>query len=173
MPTSARPAALHRHAETAAPSAGRAAARPHARPHARPRGFTLIELLIALAIVAMAAAVALPSLVRRLDAAFSDADLQQAQTSAQVLPARVATLGIDVRLDKAALSQALPDGALPLDIPRGWDISIEVAPQLTRSGSCEAGSWRLREPLGGRRWRFAIARLTCEVSVLELGEFDR
>jgi prepilin-type N-terminal cleavage/methylation domain-containing protein len=168
MPTSARPAPPHRHVDGAAACASGAASRSRGVD-----GFTLIELLIALAIVALAAAVALPSLVRRLDAAFSDADLQQTQTSAQVLPARVATLGIDLRLDKAALSQPLPDGALPLDIPRGWEATVEAAPQLTRSGSCEAGSWRLREPVGGRRWRFAITQLTCEVRVVELGEFDR
>jgi prepilin-type N-terminal cleavage/methylation domain-containing protein len=166
MPTSAKPAPPHRPAEyTAAPLDGRAASQP--------RGFTLIELLIALAIVAMAAAVALPSLVRRLDAAFSDADLQQTQTSAEVLPARVATLGIDLRLNKAALTTPLPDGALPLDIPRGWEAAVEAAPYLTRSGSCEAGTLLLREPVGSRRWRFSIAQLTCEVRVTALGELDR
>jgi prepilin-type N-terminal cleavage/methylation domain-containing protein len=166
MPTSAKPEPQHPRAEAAAAPLTRCAASP-------PRGFTLIELLIALAILALAAAVALPNLVRRLDAAFSEADLQQTQSSAQVLPARVATLGIDLRLDKAAMGRALPDGALPLDIPRGWEATVEVAPQLTRGGSCVAGAWRLREPVGGRRWRFAMAQLTCEVSVSELGEFDR
>jgi hypothetical protein len=85
----------------------------------------------------------------------------------------VATLGVDLRLDKAALQRALPDGALPLDIPRGWDATVEAPPHLSRSGSCESGSWLLREPVGGRRWRFTLTHLTCEVTVVELGELDR
>jgi prepilin-type N-terminal cleavage/methylation domain-containing protein len=133
-----------------------------------PNGFTLIELVLALAIVALVAAVALPSLARRLDAAFSEADLQQAKSSAEVLPARVATLGIDLRLNAAAVRQVLPDGVLPLDIPSGWELIPEKTAVLTRTGTCEAGSWLLLEPAGGRRWRFAIADLTCEVSVVEL-----
>jgi prepilin-type N-terminal cleavage/methylation domain-containing protein len=133
-------------------------------------GFTLVELVLALSIIALVAAVALPSLVRRLDAAFSEADLQQAKSSAQMLPARVAALGIDLQLDKLSVAKALPDGVLPLDLPAGWEFTPEKVVRLMRSGSCEAGSWLLREPAGGRRWRFAMARLTCEVSVLELTE---
>ncbi len=133
-------------------------------------GFTLIEVLIALSIIAMVAAVAVPSLARRLDLAFSDADLQQAQASAKLLPARVATLGIDLTLDAAALAKPLPDGYPPLDIPRGWETKVETPARLSRSGTCEAGSLVLLEPTEGRRWRFEVARLTCAVGVTALAE---
>ena len=133
-------------------------------------GFTLIEVLIALGIIALVAAVALPSLARRLDSAFSDADLQQAQSSARILPARVATMGIDLVLDKAALTKPLPDGNPPLDLARGWEATVEKPARLGRSGTCEAGTVVLREPSQGRRWRVSVARLTCEVDVVALAE---
>jgi prepilin-type N-terminal cleavage/methylation domain-containing protein len=107
MPTSA----------TSAPPRHRSADRaPGSLRSCSPRGvtrlgFTLIEVLIALSIIAMVAAVAVPSLARRLDLAFSDADLQQAQASAKLLPARVATLGIELTLDAAALAKPLPHPA--------------------------------------------------------------
>jgi len=130
----------------------------------------LIEVLVALAIIALVAAVAVPSLARRLDFAFSDADLQQAQTSARLLPARVATLGIDLTLDAAALAKPLPDGNPPLDIPRGWQTKVETPARLSRSGTCEAGALVLREPTEGRRWRIGIARLTCEIGITALAD---
>jgi type II secretory pathway pseudopilin PulG len=130
----------------------------------------LIEVLIALAIIALVAAVALPSLGRRLDSAFSEADLQQARSSVQALPVRVSTLGIDLLLDNAALKRTLPDGALPIDVPAGWQLKVEKPAQLTRAGSCAAGSLLLTEPIDGRRWRLSIARLTCVVDVVALDE---
>lgn len=166
MATSATSAPPRHRSADGAPSSQRS--RPP-RGVSRP-GFTLIEVLIALSIVAMVAAVAVPSLARRLDLAFSDADLQQAQASARLLPARVATLGIDLTLDAAALAKPLPDGNLPLDIPRGWEATVQTPARLSRSGTCEAGALVLREPTEGRRWRFDIARLTCEVGIAALAE---
>ncbi|MDE2367963.1 MAG: type II secretion system protein [Burkholderiales bacterium] len=139
-------------------------------PHAAPAGFTLIEVLIALTIVALVAAVALPGLARRLDTAFSDADLQQTVASARALPARTTTLGIDLTLDATALTRPLPDGALPLDLPAGWSAKVERPARLWHSGTCEPGSLVVQEPADGRRWRVAIARLTCEIEVSALAE---
>jgi prepilin-type N-terminal cleavage/methylation domain-containing protein len=166
MPTSARQA-------TPRPPAERLTVWQYDKAAWRSSGFTLIELLLALSIVALVAAVALPSIAHRLDAAFAEADLQQAKSSAEMLPARVSTLGIDWRLDASTIGRAMPDGVLPLDIPRAWVFVSEKPVLLTRTGSCEAGSWLLQEPLGGRRWRFAIAELTCEVSAVELTESDK
>jgi prepilin-type N-terminal cleavage/methylation domain-containing protein len=140
--------------------------RPRAEP--APTGFTLIEVLVALAIVALMAAVVIPGLARRLDVAFVDSDLQQVRASAELLPARVATLGIDLILDAGALGKPLHDGQPPLDIPPGWSATIEKPVVLTHSGSCDAGSLLLREPAGGRRWRIEVQRVTCAVSMAAL-----
>jgi prepilin-type N-terminal cleavage/methylation domain-containing protein len=167
MPTSAAQVALHRRP---ADCPGIARPRWPVADTARSTGFTLIEVLIALAIISMVAAVVVPGLARRLDAAFSDADLLQAQTSARLLPARVATLGIDLTLDAAALDKRLPDGNLPLDIPHRWKVKIESPARLSRSGTCDAGSLVLLEPNEGRRWRIDVARITCEVTLTSLSE---
>lgn len=137
---------------------------------ARPRGFTLLEVLVALAIIGLVAAVALPSLGRRLDAAFVDADLQQARASALMLPARVATLGIELTLDEAAVARALPDGQPPLDLPQGWSVQVRQPPRFGRGGSCAEGAFDLRAPADGRRWRFTYARLSCALSVVDAAE---
>lgn len=167
MPTSAAQVPPHRRPVD---SPGIACPRRPVAGIASSTGFTLIEVLIALAIISMVAAVVVPSLARRLDAAFSDADLQQAQASARLLPARVATLGIDLTLDAAALDKPLPDGNLPLDIPPGWKVKIESPARLSRSGTCDAGSLVLLEPTEGRRWRFGVARITCEITLTALAE---
>ncbi len=160
----ATPAALRRRSDENAPTV------PLQRRSPGKTGFTLIEVLVALAIIAMMAAVVVPGLARRLDVAFNQADLQQVQASAWLLPARVVTLGIDLTLDTAALTRALPDGLPPLDIPRDWVATVETPAKFWHAGTCEVGSVVMREPVNGRRWRFGIARLTCELSIVELTE---
>ncbi len=125
-------------------------------------------MLIALAIIALLAAVALPGLARRLDAAFADADLQQLGSSADGLPARVATLGVDLLLDQAALAAVLPDGNLPIDIPPGWTAEVEKAARFWHSTSCAAGSLMVTQTSTGQRWRITVARATCAVSLARL-----
>ncbi|GMV44666.1 MAG: hypothetical protein AMXMBFR66_00640 [Pseudomonadota bacterium] len=154
-------------AEPAAPSAARPVARTGGRA---PRGFTLLEVLAALAIVALVAAVALPGLGRRLDIAFADADLEQVRASALLLPARTATLGIELTLDEAAVARALPDGQPPLDLPQGWSVQVRQPPRFGRGGSCAEGAFDLRAPADGRRWRFTYARLSCALSVVDAAE---
>ncbi|MEO5732849.1 MAG: prepilin-type N-terminal cleavage/methylation domain-containing protein [Rubrivivax sp.] len=131
-------------------------------------GFTLLETLIALAIVALLAAVALPNMARRLDTAFADADLQQLGSSAQGLPARVATLGIDLVLDQKALALALPDGNPPIDIPPGWTATVETAARFWHSTACAAGSVLFTQASTGQRWRITVARATCAIGVTEV-----
>jgi prepilin-type N-terminal cleavage/methylation domain-containing protein len=132
------------------------------------RGFTLLEVLLALAIVAVVMAVAVPQLAHRLDGAYADAELAQAGSSARGLPARLALLGVEVRLDDAALAKALPDGRPPLDLPQRWQVKVEKAPVFGRAGSCEPGTLMLTEPSTGRRWRVAFARVSCAVTVTVL-----
>lgn len=131
-------------------------------------GFTLLEVLLALAVIGFVMAIAVPQLARRLDGAFADAELAQTRSSARSLPVRVALLGVELRLDQAALSRALPDGRPPLDLPVRWTATVEKAPVFSRIGSCETGALLLAEPDTGRRWQLSFARVTCEVSLTPL-----
>lgn len=131
------------------------------------RGFTLLEMLVTLAIIGMMAAVAVPAVGHRVDAAFADADLAQVESSARLLPARLATLGIEMTLDAGTALRALPDGRPPLDMPAGWTLSADKPPHIGRGGSCMPGSVDIAG-LQARRWRLSYAPVTCEVKVQRL-----
>lgn len=132
------------------------------------RGFTLLEALIALSILGFVAAVAVPQLSRRLDSAFSDADLAQIASSARTLPVRIAILGAELKLDATTTRTALADAQPPLDLPPKWVLEVEKSPVFGRSGSCEEGSLVVTEPQSGHRWRLQFARISCEVTISAL-----
>lgn len=133
-------------------------------------GFTLIEVVIALAIVALVAAVAVPAMARRLDSAYRTADLAQVIGSARLLPVRAAAMGIERKLDVAGLAARLADGALPLDLPPGWTVTPDrTPPQIGRAGSCTNGDLILTSPPPVQSWRLRFGGLSCQVQVTESG----
>lgn len=125
-------------------------------------------MLIALSILGLLAAVAIPQLSKRLDSAFADADLAQVVSSARLLPVRLATLGIELKLDAAAMRSPLPDGRQVLDLPLNWQVSVERPPIFGRSGSCDEGSLVVTEPAAGLRWRISFAPISCQTTVTAL-----
>lgn len=132
-------------------------------------GFTLIEVVVALAIIGLVAAVAVPAMARRLDAAYRSADLAQVVGSARLLPVRAAAMGAEIKLDTAGLARPMADGQPPMDLPPGWTLTPQdPTPQLGRAGSCTEGSLLLTTPAPVQSWRLRFAALSCELQVIPL-----
>lgn len=132
----------------------------------RAQGFTLIEVVIALSIIALVTAVTVPAMARRLDAAFRAADLSRVTSSAKLLPARAATLGIEFALDGVAPVKALPDGRLPLDLPLGWTLlPSKMPPRFGRAGSCSAGELIVESGAPIQRWRLQFSEMSCDLQI--------
>lgn len=133
-------------------------------------GFTLLEVLIALSIIGLMTAVAVPALARRLESAFAAADLSQIRSSAELLPVRLATLGMEMRLDAKAQQTILPDGRAPLDLPPAWALETKSPPYIGRGGSCLSGDLVVIELRTQRRWQLKFDAISCQVSMQSLNE---
>ncbi|MGM9484156.1 type II secretion system protein [Roseateles sp. NT4] len=133
-------------------------------------GFTLIEVVVALAIIGLVAAVAVPALARRLDAAYRAADLAQVAGSARLLPVRAAAMGVELKLDAAGLARPMADGLPPVELPPGWTLKPQdPAPRLGRAGSCTEGALLLTAPSPVQQWRLQFGALSCELQITDLG----
>ncbi|WP_269631610.1 type II secretion system protein [Pelomonas sp. BJYL3] len=128
------------------------------------RGFTLLEVVIALSIIGLLTAVAVPALAKRLESAFESADLAQVRSSAELLSTRLATLGVELRLDAKSQARLLPDGRPPLDLPPGWTLDSKAPPVFGRLGACEPGEVQIRDPRSQRQWRLQFAAISCTAS---------
>lgn len=134
----------------------------------RQYGFTLLEVVIALSIVGLLTAVAVPALAKRLESAFAAADLGQVRASAELLPVRLATLGVEMQLDEKTQARLLPDGKPPLDLPPEWRLQTSQPPRFGRNGSCEAGELLVTETRTQRQWRLQFAKISCHVTMSSL-----
>lgn len=143
--------------------------RPPANPN-RLEGFTLIEVVIALSIIGLVTAVAVPAMARKVDAAFRSADLSLIQARLRLLPARTATLGVELTLNTQTLSQRLPDGHLPIDMPIGWSITAGTPPpKLGRGSTCTEGVLLLKSPEPVQLWQIRLSNIGCEPQMSALG----
>lgn len=131
------------------------------------KGFTLIEVVIALSIIALLSAVAVPAMARRLDAALRATDVAQIMASARLLPARVATLGVEFTLNEARQAHPLPDGRSALELPPGWSLQTgETPPRFGRGGICMEGELTVISPPPVQHVRIRFAEMSCAAQLI-------
>ncbi len=125
----------------------------HSKPSRRARGFTLIELIIALAIVAIIAAIALPAYQnsviksRRADAMAAISNVQQAQERWRGNNAAYSTSLTDLGVTSSplyTLSLAVPD-ATANSIARGYIVTAVGQGRQANDAQCARMSVRLLE----------------------------
>jgi general secretion pathway protein G len=141
------------------------------------RGFTLLEVLVVLALVAMAAAVVVPQLARRIDTINERLAVYSVTDQLRQLPRRVRLSGKPFELNDKSLSQTLSDGLLPLDLGGSEGLRLaanERTPlKIAANGTCKAAELKL---LRGEAEQsaivvasFLIEEITCAVKLKEPG----
>ncbi len=119
------------------------------------RGFTLVELLLVLTLVAAAAGLVTPQLLRWIDGARERSTLDGLRTALAALPERAFFAGTAIELGPAAPAE----GLLP-PLPEGWRVELPApvryeANGMTRGGRLEVQAqgrtvarWRIEPPAG-------------------------
>lgn len=96
------------------------------------RGFTLLELLIVLALIGLVAALVVPGLSRTYEAIASSGERADVIRALEGIPLRVRASGRDLAIepgDAKALDAVL-------DLPDGWQVTLDEPLRIARSGVC-------------------------------------
>jgi prepilin-type N-terminal cleavage/methylation domain-containing protein len=110
-------------------------------PEGLPRkGFTLLELLVVMALMALAAGLVIPAVLRGLTAAQERAVAGDMAALLNSLPVRAFQRGSDMVVDGRMLDQLLPD------LPAGWQIVVPQALRYSSSGVAMGGLVRVVAP---------------------------
>lgn len=124
----------------------------------RASGFTLIELLLVLALVAAAAGIVGPQLLRWVDGARERAALEALRGALVALPEQAFFSGRAIELGADGTSEGATGASLPL--PEGWALRFAAplryeANGMTRGGTVDVLApgrppvrWRIEPPAG-------------------------
>ena len=156
---------------------------PQAAKHA---GFTLLEMLVVMALIALLAAVVVPSFSRWFDQSVRRSEAADALGQVRQLRDRSILMGLDFDLNPATAAQLLPDNRAAVVLPTGWKwqaagpASTVVATNkiaasegnirairrfyFHRNGTCEAGSLALLDAQG-QRWALGMAAPRCDLTL--------
>ncbi len=110
-------------------------------PEGLPRkGFTLLELLVVMALMALAAGLVIPAVLRGLTAAQERAVASDMAALLDSLPVRAFQRGSDLIVDDRMLGQWLPD------LPAGWQLVVPQALRYSPAGVATGGLVRVVAP---------------------------
>jgi len=98
-------------------------------------GYTLLELLVVLAILGLVAALAVPPLLRTVEAWQRQAAIDEVMEQVRGLPMRARALGRTIVIDADSLASGEP----PLRAPGGWTLEAPQSWRVNGNGACEAG----------------------------------
>ena len=110
-------------------------------PEGLPRkGFTLLELLVVMSLMALAAGLVTPAVLRGLTAAQERAVAGDMAALLNSLPVRAFQRGNDMVVDGRMLGQWLPD------LPAGWQLVVPQALRYSPAGVATGGLVRVLAP---------------------------
>lgn len=117
-----------------------------------PGGFTLLEMMVALAIMGLLGALALPSLQKVMERTGFSLDLQDVERQLDQLPQVAASQGKALVLNSSPNEESfVPAGAAPpepypIKLPAGWEITVDAPIHYRYDGTCSGGTLHLTTP---------------------------
>jgi prepilin-type N-terminal cleavage/methylation domain-containing protein len=117
----------------------------------RPGGFSLLEMVVALAIMGLVGALALPSLQKITERTGFSLDLQDVERQLDQLPQVAASQGKALVLSSSP-STEYPAPAntarepYPVKLPEGWQITVDAPINYRYDGTCGGGRLHLTTP---------------------------
>jgi hypothetical protein len=131
---------------------------PSRRLQSTAEGYTTIEMLIAITLVGLAAALALPALLRWSEGVDARADETRVVGELGGLGFRAWAAGKPITLDDAHAHEVLRH------LPATWQAHLDSPILFAPLGTCSGGSITLIDTAGARRI-FRLAPITCDVGV--------
>jgi len=116
-------------------------------------GYSLLEVIVVVAILAVAGAVATPSLVRTLER-------QKAHAAVRAADRVMAELRVESFTDASPIPTDAVATRLGEAMPEGWSVNLLGEPAFNAAGWCEGGRLVVTSDRG-RRWGFALEPGPC------------
>lgn len=123
----------------------------------QPGGFSLLEMVVALAIMGLLGALAMPSLQKITERTGFSLDLQDVERQLDALPQIAASQGKALVLNSSVKAEnyetyeayTTPDTAqqpYPVKLPAGWEITVDAPIRYRYDGTCSGGKLHLTTP---------------------------
>lgn len=130
-------------------------------------GFTLLEILFVMFIVGLMTALVAPRLGVNLDRFEAMSQRKWLEDQITQLPRRTRYVGKALELPRDLARPDLGDGAPPLSLPDGWQLTAVPPLRISPSGACSAATLELRSAKDpGASMRYQITELDCELRAL-------
>ncbi len=104
-------------------------------------GYSLLEVILALAVAALAASLAVPSMLRMIDS-------WQDRAVVREVVREMGNLRAGAVLSRTGLPRDAIEDALSAAIPDGWELSVSEGFAISPAGLCGAGRIALVSPRG-------------------------
>jgi prepilin-type N-terminal cleavage/methylation domain-containing protein len=133
-----------------------------------PGGFSLLELIIALTIMGLLGALAMPSLIRITDRTRFSLDRQDLERQLDQLPQIAVSQGRNLVLTSTPTNDGTvlpPTGAeqdpYPVKVPDGWRITVDAPIRYRYDGTCSGG--KIRVALADSEAKYVMNPPLCEL----------
>lgn len=133
-----------------------------------PGGFSLLELIIALAIMALIGALAMPSLIRIAQRTQFSLSRQDLERQLDALPQVAVSEGRNLVLTSTPTNDGLDTAPVtvgkdpyPVKVPAGWSITVDAPIRYRYDGTCSGG--KLQVTVAGAEAKYIMNPPLCEL----------